>query len=828
METLITDIRQGIRSLSKRKGFTVIALLTLALGIGANSAIFSIVNAVLIRPLPFKDPEQIVTIWERRENSGRSNLPLSGHEFAAFRDRTTSFSALTIIEPDALALTGRGDATNVTVAHVSVEYFAVLGVRPLLGRTFVTGEDDAGGAKVAVLGQKLWNQRFGSDPNVLNQKIILNDEPYTVVGVMPALELMAEVTLPIDLRGEIRKVGKHSHQVFGRLKPGTTIQAGEADLVRVAQQLEQEFAGANHGHGVTAIALHEAVTGDSYLALVTLFGAVGFVLLIACANVANLLLTRAAIRQKEMAIRSALGASRWRLIRQSLTESLLLSFLGGGLGLLVAFWVVELTSKASAPPSGTGGIWSVTAVNLPRLDQVNVDRRVLFATIGFSVLAGLLTGIGPALRNSEPRLIKWINETGRTSGGQSRRRIGSALVVIEVALAVVLLIGSGLMLKSFVQLIRVNPGFDPHQVLRLDLSLPTLRYKEPRQQIAFYEDLMMRLRSLPGVESVGATTQTPLNVGDNWSGFAIDGRPLPEGDLQQAATRAVSNEYFQTLRIPLRKGRFFTRADARIALPLIRWFPQQPYPEHFNESQPIPAVIINETMARLYWPNQDPLGQRLKIIESPWMTVVGVVGDVHHSGLAVPPNPEIYLSHLQEPQPSLAVMIRTEGDPLQLAGAAREQVKAIDKDQPLTITTMDQIFAASVGEQRFNTQLLGAFACLALLLAMIGVFGVINYSVAQRTHEIGIRIALGAQRGKIFRLVVGQGLVLALIGIGLGSIAAFALTRLIRSLLFGVSPTDAMTFALVWSVMTAVALLACYVPARRATKVDPLVALRYE
>ncbi|HSE30846.1 MAG TPA: ABC transporter permease [Pyrinomonadaceae bacterium] len=815
METLINDLRHGLRSLTKRKGFTAIALVTLALGIGANTAIFSIVNAVLLRPLPFKDPDQLVAVWERRENSGRANLPVSGHEFAAFRDRTTSFDALTLVQPDALALTGRGDATTVTVTHVSTDYFRVLGVPPLLGRTLISGEDDAGGAKVAVLSQKLWNQRFGSDPNIVNQKIVLNDEPYTVVGVMPALELMADVILPIDLRGEILKVGKHSHQVLGRLKPGVSKLQAEADLARVAQQLEQEFGGANHGHGVTAVPLHEAVTGDSYLALVTLFGAVGFVLLIACANVANLLLTRATVRQKEMAIRSALGASRWRLVRQSLTESLLLSLIGGGLGLLVAVWVIELSSK-------------ITAVNLPRLDQVNVDRRVLFATIGFSLIAGLLTGVGPALRNSEPRLIKWINESGRTSGSKGRRRVSSALVVIEVALAVVLLVGSGLMLKSFVRLIRVDPGFDPHRVLTLDLALPGLRYKEPRQQIAFYEDLMTRLRSLPGVESVGASTQTPLSRGDNWSGFAIEGRPVPEGQLQQAATRAVSNDYFQTLRIPLRKGRFFTNADARIALPLIRWFPQQPYPEHFNESQPTPAVIINETMARLYWPNQDPLGQRIKIIESPWMTVVGVVGDVHHTSLAVPPNPEIYLSHLQEPQGALALMIRSNGDPLQLASAAREQVKSIDKDQPLTITTMDQIFAVSVGEQRFNTLLLGAFAGLALVLAMIGVFGVINYSVAQRTHEIGIRIALGAQRGNIFTLVVGQGLVLAVIGIALGSIAAFGLTRLIRTLLFGVSPTDAVTFVLVWIGMTTVALLACYVPARRATKVDPLVALRYE
>jgi putative ABC transport system permease protein len=417
----------------------------------------------------------------------------------------------------------------------------------------------------------------------------------------------------------------------------------------------------------------------------------------------------------------------------------------------------------------------------------------------------------------------------RGTSNPVRRSASSVLVIVEVALAVVLLVGGGLMLKSFVQLVRVNPGFQPNQVLRLDLSLPETKYSEPRQQTAFYNELIGRLQTLPGVESVGATTQTPLGHADSWSPFAIEGRPdPPQGQQQQAATRAVSDDYFRTMQIPLRKGRFFNNADARVALPLIRWFEQQPFPEHFNDPQAAPAVIINETMARLYFPNEDPLGKRLRVVLSPWMTVVGVTGDVHHNGLNVPPNPEIYLSQLQEPQSSLAVMARTTGDPLQLAAAAREQVKAIDKDLPVTVTTMDQIFSESVAGQRFNTSLLGIFAAVALLLAMIGVFGVINYSVAQRTREIGIRIALGAQRRDVFRIVVGQGLVLALVGIALGAVGAFALTRLISGLLFGVSPTDGPTFVMVSLIVTVVAFLACYLPARRATKVDPLVALRYE
>jgi len=810
------DLLYGMRSLLRHPGFTAVAVLTLALGIGANSAIFSIVNAVLLRPLPFKDPDRLAVVWERRANSARANLPLSGHEYAAFKERTTSFEALTLIQSNGFNLTGRGDPLMVDVGEVSTDYFPVLGVPPLLGRTFAPGEDQNGGARVVVLGHKLWSQRLGSDPNVVNQTVQLNNQSYTVIGVMPALELTPDVLTPIDMRGELRKVGKHSHQVIGRLKPGITLEQAQAELAHVAQQLEHELAGANSGHGVQVIGLHEEVTGSAKLPLLTLFGAVGCVLLIACANVANLLLSRGAARQKEMAIRTALGASRWRLIRQTLTESLLLGVIGGGLGLLSAVWLVTLLSR-------------LTAVNIPRLDKISVDRRVLLATFGFSILTGLLTGIAPAWRNSEPRLYEWIKDGMRGSFNPGRRRISSVLVVAEVALAVMLLVGGGLMLKSFLQLLRVDPGFQPHQVLRLDLALPALKYREPTQQLTFYNELLTRLSGLPGVESVGATTQTPLSPGDNWTAFAIEGRPEPPpGQQQQAATRAVSDDYFRTLQIPLRKGRFFNNSDARVALPLVRWFPQQPLPERFKEPQAAPAVIINESMARLYFPNEDPVGRRIRVMLSPWLTVVGVIGYVRHTGLNAPPNPEIYMSQLQEPAPSMAVMARTSGDPLQLAAAAREQVKAIDKDLPVTVATMDQIFSDSVASQRFNTSLLAVFASIALTLAMIGVFGVINYSVAQRTHEIGIRLALGAQRRDVFRLVVGQGLILALIGIAIGALGAWALTRWIGGMLYGVSPTDAPTFVIVSLIVTVVAFLACYMPARRATRVDPLVALRYE
>jgi putative ABC transport system permease protein len=704
----------------------------------------------------------------------------------------------------------------VTAAQVSADFFPVVGIQPLLGRTFAPGADHAGGAREVVLSKKLWTQRFGDDPGIINQTITLNDQGYTVIGVIPSLELIPDILLRIDLPAETQRVGKHSNEVMGRLKQDVTLDQAQAELALIAGQLEQQYPNNNVGHGVQAVSLHEDIVGNYRLALFVLFGAVCFVLLIACANVANLLLTRAAARHREIAIRTALGAGRWQLIRQMLIESLLLSALGGGLGLLLAVWLIELLPK-------------IKAINIPRLEQVSMDGRVLIATIGFSLLTGLLTGIVPAWRNSGPRLNRWINEGARGSAGLDRRRIGSTLVVLEFALAMILLVGGGLMLKSFVRLVRVDPGFDPHQVLRLDLALPGLRYPQARQQMAFYEQLIERLKVLPGVESVGGTTRTPLNPGDNWAGFVIEGRPEPPpGQEQQAALRSVSNDYFRTLKIPLRKGRFFTDADARVSLPVIRYYEQQPYPQHFNESQPIPTVIINERMAQLYWPNEDPLGRRLRIIASPWLTVVGVVGDVHHTGLNSQPNPEMYLSHLQEPDASLAVMVRAAGNPLSLASAVREQVKALDRDQPLTIMTMDQIFSNSVAGQRFNSLLFGLFGGSALVLAMVGVFGVINYSVAQRTHEIGIRLALGAQRRDVFKLIVGQGLLLALLGVGIGSGGAFALTRLLTGLLYGVSPTDAETFVLVSLLLTAVALLACYIPARRATKVDPLVALRYE
>ncbi|HKA17355.1 MAG TPA: ABC transporter permease [Blastocatellia bacterium] len=821
MNGFIQDLRYGFRTLTKSPAFTVVAVLTLALGIGVNSSIFSLINAVLLRPLPFKDPDRLISIWERRDSSNDANLPISGHEFVAWRDQASSVDKMAMIRGDGLILTGAGDPSSVSVLRVSSDFFSVLGVSPILGRTFLPEEDQQTN-RIAVLNAAVWKSRFGSDPEIIGKGLMLNDQQYTVVGVMAHrcigswLNADPDVWLPIDLPDEIRKVGEHGNNVIGRLKPGVSLDQAQTELAQVAKALEQAYPNNNVGHRVRILTIKEASVASVQLALLVLFGAVGFVLLIACANVANLLLTRAAGRQKEIAIRTALGASRLRLIRQTLTESCLLSLIGGGVGVLLALWIIDLLPL-------------LTAVNIPRIEEIGIDRGVLAVTIGLSLLTGFITGLAPAIRSTRLSISQGLNDGTRTSSNQGRRRIGSLLVIIEVALALVLLVGGGLMLRSFVKLVDVDPGFDPHNVLRLDLALPAPRYAKPERMRNFYSELLERLRSIPGVETVGATTQTPLRPGDNWSYFSIGGRPAPApGQETAAAMRTVSSDYFRAMRIPLKKGRYFTETDARIALPVMRWYDQQPYPEHYNDPQPAPAIIINETMVRMYFPNEEPLGQRMRIIASPWLTIVGVVGDVLHQGLNTKPNPEMYLFDLQEPQDSMAVMVRTRVNPLSLASVAREQVLSVDPDQPVAITTMDQIFSISVGGQRFNTLLISIFAGLALSMAVIGVFGVINYSVAQRTHEIGIRVALGAQRKDILRLVVGEGLILSLAGVAVGLGGAFALTRLIAELLFGVSPTDPLTFSAVAILLTSVAVLASYIPARRAMKVDPMVALRRE
>lgn len=800
METLMRDLRYGWRTLAKSPGFTFVAVLTLALGIGANISIFSLINAVLLRPLPFKEPERLVMVWERRQSSGDSNIPVSGQEFAAWREQSSSLENIAILQGLALNLTGAGDPAKIPALNVSPEFFPVLGLQPVLGRTFLPGEDQAGDKRIVVLSAGLWKRLFASDPEIVGKAVTLSDQSYTVVGVVSWAGVIPwnpdpDVWLPIDSSVAAQTAAGHSCQVIARLRSGVTLELAQKDLAHISEQLEQRNPNNNLGHRVNVSPLEEGVVASVRPALLVLFGAVGFVLLIACANVANLSLARAAARQKEIAIRTALGAPRRRLVRQLLTESCLLAVMGGGAGLLLALWITGLLPK-------------IEAVDIPRIDQISIDGRVMAVTVGFSLLTGIITGMAPALRSSKPNLSQCLNDGTRTSGGPSRRRFGSLLVVLEVALALVLLVGGGLMLKSFARLVSVDPGFDPHNVLRVDLSLPGPRYPNAPQQRAFYEQLIERIKALPGVEAVGATSQTPLKPGENWAPFLIEGRPAPSPDqTTYAAVRSVSADYFRVMNIPLRHGRVFTE---------------------FDVSQAAPTIVINETMAHMFWSTEDPLGMRIRIAASPLLTVVGVVGDVRHGGLNSRPHAEMFLSHLQAPQASLAVMVRTAGDSLKLATPVREQVGQLDRDLPMTITTMDQIFSDSVGGRRFNALLLTIFGVLALGLAVVGVFGVVNYSVTQRTREIGVRLALGAQRRDIFRLVVGQGMVMTLLGVGIGLAGAFALTGLLSGLLFGVSPTDPFTFLAVSLLLTAVALFASYIPARRAMKVDPMAALRCE
>ncbi len=790
METLLQDIRYSLRMLRKNPGFTAIAVLTLALGIGANSSMFSLINAVLLRPLSFKVPDQLVLIRERRPSSGVVNIPVAGREFFAWREKNHVFEQSAIYtQGESLTLTGGEAPEEIKALRVSADYFTVLGVTPASGRTFSAEENQVSDSRVAVLSYGLWQRRFGSDPNLVGNKITLNDQGYMVIGVMPPLELAPDLWVPINLPLSLQQ--GHEFNVIARLKTDVTLRQAQAELTGISAQLEQEYRD-NVDHKVQVVALQDEVVGNVRPALLILFGAVGFVLLIACANVANLMLVRAASRQKEIAIRTALGATRTRLICQSLTDSLLLALMGGGVGLLLALWVNDLIPK-------------IEAANIPRLEKMSVDGRVLAATVGFSFLAGIITGLVPALQGSRPDLTVWLNEGTRTSAGPRRRQLGSLLVVLEIALSLVLLVGAGLMIKSFARLVNVDPGFNPDNILTMKLNLPESRYPKAEQQMMFYERLLEQIKTLPGVDSAGATSRLPLGGGDSWSPFSIQGRPAPPpGQEHNAAFRVISPDYFSAMKIPLREGRYFTEADDGRA----------------------PVVIINERMAHLFWPDEGPVGQHIRADNGPWLMVVGVVGDVHHTGLAYRPNPEMYLPYQQRPRGSMTVTIRVLDRPVKLAAAVRAQVEAVDKDMPTQITTMEGVFSRSVGRWEFNTLLLSVFGVIALILAVVGVFGVVNYSVAQRTHEIGIRVALGAQRRDILKLIITQGMILALLGIGIGLIGAFALTRSISGLLYDVSPTDSGTFVVVSLFLAGAALLACYLPARRATKVDPITAMR--
>ena len=812
MQTLLLDIRYALRSLRRTPGLAFIAVLTLALGIGANTAIFSLVNAVLLRPLPYANPDQLIQINESANGSDLRHV--SGHEFAAWREQNRVLDDVMAYEGADFNLTSGGDPRSVFAFSVSANYFKVLGVRAQIGRTFTNGDDRAGFNHVAVLSDALWRSRYSADSEIVGSSIRLNNESFTVIGVMGPRSFDPQLWVPMNLAGVVQKVGKHSLSVVGRLKADITLAKAREDLNRVSQVLAQTMPDQNAGHAAAPSSLYESLIGDSRRPVLIALGAVGFVLLIACANVAHLLLTRAANRQREIALRTALGASRARLITHLLTESLLVSVAGGLGGLLIATWIVELVPK-------------LTSTHLARLEETGIDARVLGATALFILIAAIVSGLAPAIRSTLPRLGELLNEGVRSTVGRSRNITGF-LVVCEVALALVLLVGAGLSTRSLVNLSSVQPGFDTRHLLLVGVALPSSRYPGPEQQRQMFQQLNSSIASLPNVVSVGTTTQLPLSGEDDWIHVGIEGRPSQIGnDESSAAWRVVNTDFFKTMRIPLVDGRTFQATDARISVPVIRWFPQQPYPDHFDEPQAVPVAVINETMARQFWPNENALGKRFKVLESSYFTVVGIVGDVKHRALGLRASPEMYLSDLQEPENWGTIAIRTSGEPLALAASVRARVRAIDRDLPLErIRTMDDVRDQSFGDARLNAGLLAAFGGLALIMAVIGIYGVISYAVAQRTHEIGIRTAIGASGRDVVELILGGALTLTTVGIVVGTVAALALTRVLENLLFGVKASDPATLISMVALLSSIVMLASYVPARRALHVDPVEALR--
>ena len=808
LETLWQDLRYGLRQLRRNPGFTAVAVLTLALGIGANTAIFSVMNAVLLQPLPYKNPQRLVRLQITEPGSASPVPVVSGPDFIDWQKQNHVFEEMAAGFDANKALTGRSEPLQLSGFEVSPQIFHLLGIPPLIGRSFTQDEIGPGHDQVVILSYGLWQRAFGGDKSIAGKTITLSGKAYDVVGVMPhSLRFpdlwwgtKAEFWIPLNLEQPAwrRLRGDRWLWVLARMERGITLAQAQADMTTISRNLQQRYAREDTGVNAKVLGLRGQLTKQVKPALLVLFAAVGFLLLIACANIANLLLARAITRNREMAIRLAVGSGRIRLIRQLITESLLLFVLGGVAGLLAGWGALRILLYAA--PEGY----------IPGIVHVQLGGWVFAFTFGVALLTGFFAGLVPAFQSSKLDLHGALKEGGRTATA-AHRGSGSIFTIVEILLALVMLIGAGLAIKSLVRLMGVEPGFDPHNVLKARLALPQARYKNDQQVAAFYERLLDRLRALPGVESASTVDYLPLQ-GNPSSVVYIEGQPLPTNmwSSPQVAWCHVMPDYFRTMRIPLLKGRDFTLQDG----------PKSPQ-----------VAIINETMAHLFWPNQNPVGKRFaqNYKEPKWITVVGVGGDVKESTLDEAATPEAYFPEAQSADPWLAVMVRTSTPPFGEAGPLRHAVHSLDPELPVySVGTLSQIVSQSSQQQRFVALLLGLFAAAALALAVIGIYGVISYSVAQRTHEFGIRIALGAQKRDVLWLVTGEGLVMVLIGIAAGLVAALALTRLMTSLLYGVKPNDPATFVAVPLLLIVVALLACYIPARRAAKVDPMVALRHE
>jgi putative ABC transport system permease protein len=815
METLLQDIRYGVRMLLKAPSVSIVATIALALGIGANTAIFSVVNAVLLRPLPFANSEQLMMVWETDSTRGYSRGSASYPNFVDWREQNHVFEHVASYHTNDFVMTGRGESTRLQGAVVNADLFPLLGAAPVIGRAFLPDEDKPGeSGRVVLLSQQLFQKRFNSDPNAVGQSMVLDGKNYTIVGVMPQafqfpiqnepVELWTTVALDREGKDPITdERGAHYMNVIARLKPGVSKEQAQAEMTAVGTRLEQQYPDKNLHKSIRIEPALEALVGDIRPALLILLGAVGCVLLIACANVANLLLARAMMRHKEMAIRSALGASRLRVVRQLLTESVLLSLAGGTLGLVMAVWWSDL-------------LVALGKENIPRALQVGLDWRVLGFTLAVSLLTGIIFGLVPALHSSKTELTESLKEGGRgSSDGARRNRIRGVLVVSELAIAVVLLVGAGLLIQSLWRLEKVSPGFESQNLLTFVVGIPDVKYPAEKQA-QFYHDLVTRVESLPGVRSASAIIPLPLS-GDLFRiSFETEGRPVAKGDQPSADFFAISDSYFKTLGVSMLQGRDFNERD--------------------GEKAP-PVVIVNQAFAQKYFPNEHPVGKRIKPgistrdaePDPPMREIVGVVADVRNRNLSSELRPGYFVPAAQIPFNQMTLVVRTTNDPHSLITAVQNEVHSMDREVPVfSIKTMDEYIAATVAAPRFNTTLLAIFASVALILTIVGLYGVMSYSVAQRTNEIGIRMALGARVTDVLTLVFKQGLKLVLIGEVIGLAGAFALTRLIRGLLFGVTPTDYTTFIAVAVVLALVAVLATLIPARRAAKVDPLVALRYE
>ena len=813
MSTFGQDIKYGMRMLLKSPGLSIVATIALALGIGANTAIFSVVNAVLLKPLPFPNSDALMRVYEKDQRRGLLRGAYSYPNFFDLREQNHVFEHVAAYHDGDFIMTGRGEPVRISGGVVTADLFSVLGTAPVLGRTFLPNEDKpTETGRVVVLSERLFASRFNSDASVLNKQITLDGKQYTVVGVMPhAFEFPIQnepldlwTTIADDAAGDspvTAQRGAHFLRVIARLKPGVTESQAQAEADTIAARLEQQYPDENTHKGIHVESALKALVGDIRPALLILLGAVACVLLIACANVANLLLARAMTRHKEMAVRSALGASRLRVVRQLLTESVLLSLAGGVLGLILAVWWSDL-------------LIALGKKDIPRAIQIGLDWRVLGFTLGVSVLTGLVFGLVPALHLSKTQLTESLKEGRGAGAGARKNRVRGVLVVAELAIAVVLLVGAGLLIQSLWRLQHVNPGLQPENILTFNLSLPDVRYPSEKQ-VRFYRDLMVRMRSLPGVQSASAVMPLPLS-GDRFSiSFQIEGRPVAPKDEPSADLFIAETNYFRTMGIPIIKGRDFEDRDQHTSTPVI---------------------IITEQFARQYFPGEDPVGKRIHPGISTWdnedstmREIIGVAGDVRNRALNTEPKPAYYMPQSQLPFTQLIAVVKSTNDPRALTGSLTREVRAMDPELPVfSVKTMEEYISSSVAAPRFNTTLLSIFAAVALVLTIIGLYGVMSYSVAQRTNEIGIRMALGAQTRDVLGLIVKDGMKLVLLGLVLGISGALGLTRLLSTLLFGVTTRDPVTFVAIAALLSFVAILACYIPAWRATRVDPLEALRCE